>query len=262
MKSLTKYLNKKLVIFPSQVDEKLVINKDYNDPHPHTYYPISWEELKKIIEDRYNKFGPGTKDKPIDFNDVDVSNIDSFYNKNTNNGIFDGTEFEYINISDWNVSKVKDMQCMFCRCTQLKSVGDISDWNVSNVEYMTSMFQECEQLKSVGDLSNWNISNIESMRAMFYECIQLKSVGDLSNWNVSAVRDMTYMFSYCYNLKSVGDLSRWNVSKVEYMKGMFFNCKQLTSVGDLSNWKVSKVKNMSYMFDNSGIINTPKWYKK
>ena len=89
MKTLTKYLNEKLVIFPSQVDEKLVIfpsqvdeklviNKDYNDPY--TCVPTSWEELRKIIEDRYDKLGPGTKQKPIDFNDVDVSNINSFYN--------------------------------------------------------------------------------------------------------------------------------------------------------------------------------------
>ena len=33
MKSLTKYLDEKLVIFPSQVDEKLIINKNYNDPY-------------------------------------------------------------------------------------------------------------------------------------------------------------------------------------------------------------------------------------
>ena len=68
MKTLTKYLN-----------EKLIINKDYKDAY--TCAPKSFEELKKIINDRYDKFGPGTKQKPIDFNDVDVSNIDSFYNK-------------------------------------------------------------------------------------------------------------------------------------------------------------------------------------
>ena len=34
MKTLTKYLN-----------EKLVVNKDYNDPY--TCAPASWEELKK-----------------------------------------------------------------------------------------------------------------------------------------------------------------------------------------------------------------------
>ena len=100
MKTLTKYLNEKLVI-NQWFDEKLIINKDYNDPH--TCAPTSWEELRKIIKDRYDKLGPGTKQKPIDFNDVDVSNIDSFYNKKTNDSIFDATKFEYIDISDCDV---------------------------------------------------------------------------------------------------------------------------------------------------------------
>ena len=181
MKSLTKYL-----------DEKLVINKNYNDPY--TCVPTSWKELRKIIEDRYDKLGPGTKQNPIDFNDVDVSNIDSFCDKN-NTGIFERTKFEYIDISDWNVSNAEYMNYMFCRCEQLKSVGDISDWNVSNVKDMSYMFDKCKNLKSIGDLSNWNVSKVEDMNRMFLSCEQLKSVGDLSNWNVLNVEDMFHMFN-------------------------------------------------------------------
>ena len=193
MKTLTKYLNEKLVIFPSQVDEKLVINKDYKNAY--TCAPKTFNELRKIIEDRYNKLGPGTKDMPIDFNDIDVSNIVSFYGK-YKGGIFAGTKFKYI---------------------------DVSDWDVSNAEYMHYMFGGCNQLKFVGDLSNWNVSNVKSMSCMFYKCEQLKSVGDLSNWNVSRVRFITGMFQECEQLKSVGDLSNWNVSKVNYMNDMFYN---------------------------------------
>ena len=98
MKTLTKYLN-----------EKLIINKDYKDVHAYTCSPKTFDELRNIIEDRYDKLGPGTKTKPINFNDVDVSNIDSFYNENNNRGIFAGTKFEYIDISSWDVSNVKDI---------------------------------------------------------------------------------------------------------------------------------------------------------
>ena len=169
MKTLTKYLN-----------ERLVINKDYNDPY--TCAPTSCGELRKIIEDRYNTLGSGTKQKPINFNDVDVSNIDSFYYKDM--GIFEGTKFEYIDISDWNVSNVEDISYMFSKCYKLKSVGDLSEWNVSNCENTNSMFFVCEQLKSVGDLSSWNVSNVKNMSDMFCGCEQLKSVGDLSSWDV------------------------------------------------------------------------------
>ena len=186
MKSLTKYLNEKLIIFPSQVDEKsgifpsqvdeklvvnhrfdekLIINKDYKNAY--TCAPTSWEELRKIIEDRYNKLGSGTKDNQIDFNDVDVSNIDSFYDEDNDKGIFEGTKFEYIDISDWDVSNIKDMCYMFYGCDQLKSVGDLSKWNVSKVTCMNSMFYSCEKLISIGDLSNWNVSNVERMDEMF-----------------------------------------------------------------------------------------------
>ena len=74
------------------IKEKLIINKDYNDS---SISPKSFDELRKIIINRYDKLGPGTKQNPIDFNDIDVSNIDSFCN-DKDTGIFDGMDFKYI----------------------------------------------------------------------------------------------------------------------------------------------------------------------
>ena len=61
------------------IKEKLIINKDYQDA---CISPKSFDELRKIIKDRYDKLGPGTKQNTIDFNDINVSNIDSFHDKN------------------------------------------------------------------------------------------------------------------------------------------------------------------------------------
>ena len=74
------------------IKEKLIINKDYREVK---IVVKSFNELRKIIEDRYYKLGPGTEQKPIDFNDIDVSNLDSFHNKNPlfDKGIFEGTKF-------------------------------------------------------------------------------------------------------------------------------------------------------------------------
>ena len=85
------------------IKEKLIINKDYHD---NKIVVKSSDELRKIIEQRYEEYGPGTKQNPIDFNDIDVSNIDSFCN-DKDTGIFDGMDFKYIDISDWDVSNVK-----------------------------------------------------------------------------------------------------------------------------------------------------------
>ena len=120
------------------IKEKLVINKDYSDAG---ISPKSFDELRKIIEDRYEKLGPGTEQDPVDFNDIDVSHLDSFCSNNT--GIFDETRFKYIDISDWDVSNVTDMSGTFFDCSELKSVGDLSSWNVSKVKNNTLMFLEC-----------------------------------------------------------------------------------------------------------------------
>ena len=196
MKSLNQYIK-----------EKLIINKDYRDLG---LSPKSFKELRKIIEQRYEEKGPGTEQNPIDFNDIDVSGINvlgAYAGSSNGTGLFEGIEFEYI---------------------------DISDWNVSNITDISFMFYECKNLKSIGYLSKWDVSKVESMESMFYRC---------------------------YELESIGDLSKWDVSKVKSMIGMFAHCKTLTSVGDLSNWDVSNVKYMSYMFHDSGIKNTPSWYK-
>ena len=178
MKSLNQY-----------IQEKLIINKDYRDGK--MYHPESFDELRKIIEDRYDKLGPGTKQDPIDFNDIDVSNIDSFCKRLL--GLFEGTKFKYI---------------------------DISSWDVSNVESMCRMFALCEALKSVGDISKWDVSKVTNMTNMFYGCIFFNQ--DISKWNVSNVTDMGYMFYNCISFNQ--DISKWNVYKVQYNSLMFYNC--------------------------------------
>ena len=171
--------------------ETLIINKDYSDGK---IVVKSFDELRNIIEDRYEKLGPGTKENPIDFNDIDVSNIYYFIDR-YKGGIFEGTKFKYIDISYWDVSSVTDMSYMFYICKELESVGDISSWNLSNVEDMNSMFYECKELETVGDISKWNVSNVTNMSFMFYNCVSLNQ--DISSWNVSKVKYKIDMFDKC-----------------------------------------------------------------
>ena len=180
MKSLNQY-----------IQEKLIVNKDYRDA---SISPKSFDDLRKIIVDRYDELGSGTKENPIDFNDIDVSNIDSFCN-DKGRGIFGSTKFKYIDISDWDVSNVESMRSMFSWCTELKSVGDISDWDVSNVTDMSCMFFYCQLLKSVGDLSGWDVSKVTDMNRMFCYCENFNQ--DLSNWDVSNVTNKHGIFFVC-----------------------------------------------------------------
>ena len=174
------------------IKEKLIINKDYTDDK---IVVKTFNELRKIIEYRYDKFGAGTKQNPIDFNDIDVSNLDSFYNYNKDKGIFEETKFKYIDVTYWNVSNVTNMRGMFFKCDELESTGDLSNWDVSNVTDMRGMFFACEELKSVGDISKWDVSNVEDMRCMFYDCESFNQ--DLSKLNVSSVKYYLSMFDNC-----------------------------------------------------------------
>ena len=173
------------------IKEKLIINKDYREVK---IVVKSFDELRKIIIERYDKLGPGTEQAPVDFNDIDVSNLNSFYNNRTTyKGIFERTKFKYIDISEWDVSSVTDMSCMFYGCKELESVGDISKWNVSNVIIMSHMFYNCKSFNQ--DISKWNVLNVIDMSSMFLDCKSFNQ--DLSNWNVSKVQYNILMFHNC-----------------------------------------------------------------
>ena len=177
------------------VQERLIINKDYREVK---IVVKSFDELRKIIEDRYKKLGSGTKQNPIDFNDIDVSNLDSFYDKNAGRfgkGLFENIQFKYIDISYWDVSNIESMKQMFYLCKELKSVGDISKWNVSKVTNMVYMFYECNELEFIGDISKWDVSNVIYMTHMFEGFKKFNQ--DISNWNISNVRAIMYMFDDC-----------------------------------------------------------------
>ena len=198
------------------IQEKLIINKDYHD---NMIVVKSFNELRKIIEDRYKKLGPGTEQDPVDFNDIDVSNLDSFCNDDV--GIFEETKFKYIDISAWDVSNVKSMRYMFFSCKELKSVVDISGWNVSNVTNMNHMFFRCKSFNQ--DISKWDVSSITDMNGMFCGCKSFNQ--DLSSWDVSSVTDMSHMFQDCKNFNK--DIHDWDVSNVKHFKHrsfMFDNC--------------------------------------
>ena len=133
--------------------------------------------IKDIIRYAINKLGNNA-----DLNFIDVSKVTSMLEMFSNYSKFNG------DISNWNVSNVKDMSYMF---ESSKFNGDISNWDVSNVTNMFSMFANS---KFNQDISKWDVSHVIYMDYMFYDA---KFNQDISNWNVSKVKNYEYIFDGC-----------------------------------------------------------------
>ena len=171
MKSLTHYIQEKLIIKKSTVKK----NKSTN----YKYFPETKKELQDIILKRIKEEG-----NEVDLNDIDVSKItDMSY-------LFEYTNFNG-NISAWDVSNVISMRSMFSNCEKFNK--DISAWDVSNVKDMSYMFFNCEKFNQ--DISNWNVSNVTNMPYIFCWCTSFNQ--DISGWNVSNVKDMKGIFINC-----------------------------------------------------------------
>ena len=134
----------------SYIQEKLIIKKS----NSYKYFPKTKKELKDIILQRIKEEG-----KEVDLNDIDVSKITDM------TSLFEGTDFNG-DISEWNVSNVKNMSVMFWACKSFDK--DISNLDVSNVTDMSYMFSECESFNQ--DISNWDVSKVKNMNNVFNDC--------------------------------------------------------------------------------------------
>ena len=125
-----------------------------------TEYIIKKKLNKPIDSEDHYKYSPKTK-----YDLIKVINILSDKGK---------TNFNCI-----NTSKITDMSDLFTYNIFNELVFDVSEWDVSNVKDMKSMFSRC--IKFNCDLSNWDVSkvNVEDMSDMFYNC---NSLINKPNW--------------------------------------------------------------------------------
>ena len=176
-----------------------IINGIKNTTRDYQYYLPQENNIIELVWDNnnlyssYNMFRGCASITEIDFSNFDTSKV-----TNMNYMFYDCTSLFSLNLANFDTSKVETMTCMFRNCPSLSSL-DLSNFNTSQVTNMGLMFYRISSLSSL-DLSNFNTSKVEYMREMFYGCSSLISL-DLSNFNTSQVYNMEEMFSYCSNLK-------------------------------------------------------------
>ena len=139
MKSLTKFV------------QEMHVNKIKRNKYK--YFPKTKEELQDIIKQRIEQEG-----NEVDLNDINVSKITDM------SQLFENTNFNG-NISDWDVSNVKNMGFLFSGLSDFND--NVSNWDVSNVVDMRYMFYNCSLLTTIYVGTNWTTANATTTD-MFY----------------------------------------------------------------------------------------------
>ena len=111
----------------------------------------------------------------------------------------------------WNNS-INNCGYMFYELSCITEI-DLSNFDTSKVINMQSMFYGCSSLSSL-NLYNFDTSNVTNMESMFRDCSSLSSL-NLSNFDTSKVKDMSYMFQFCTNLKYI---NLKNFIELDYLK--------------------------------------------
>lgn len=124
-------------------------------------------------------------------------------------------------------AKISEMRLMFFRCENLISVN-LSELDMSNVKNINCCFGFCELLNDIGDLSLWNCKKIKEIIGMFINCASLTEI-NLSPLDLSEVIETMDLFRGCSNLINV-NIGNLNPSKIFNTKGMFAGCKSIISI--------------------------------
>ena len=105
--------------------------------------------------------------------------------------------FDGLNSKDMNIIKIKwddiilTTRNMFKNCYNITEI-DLSNFDISKVKDISKMFFNCTSLASL-NLSNFKTSLVKDMSYMFYACQSLISL-NLSKFNTLEVINMNNMF--------------------------------------------------------------------
>ena len=216
------------------------------NPTDKTAYYYTESEKVYLNENASSMFSGMSKLTTLDLSDFDtskVTNMDSMFTRMSN--------LTTLNLSSFDTSKVVNMGSMFLGMSNLTTLN-LSSFDTSQVTNMSWMFWGTSSLTTL-DLSNFDTSKVTDMNYMFYGMSSLTAL-NLSSFDTSQVTNMRKMFSDMSNLTTL-NLSSFNTSKVTNMDSMFSRMSKITTL-DLSNFDTSQVTNMNDMFSYMSKLTT------
>lgn len=242
------FLNKLISALPTEILDSTAYRKFHEESGDENWILYRVDLFRPMIENEGVNYllYRGASYKPPQ--PINISSTYSMFSSVA--GVY-RNESSTLDLSHWDVSRVKDMSNMFYACTKLETLN-VANWDVSNAQDMTGMFNRNEKLKDV-DISAWDVSSVQDMKEMFCWCKAL-DFSMIKDWNVSNVRDMSGMFALCSSVKSL-DIANWDVSNVTDMRGMFRYCADLVEL-DLSMWELQFGVDTGDMFYNCTSLTT------
>ena len=177
---------------------------------------------------------------------IDISNFNSSKVTNMNSMFYESAATEIIGLEKLDTHNVTTMGNMF-NGSKAKTL-DVANFNTKKVKYMDFMFKSTEATKL--DLSNFDTDNVIRLYAMFWAS-KAEVIDGLEFFNTSKVTNMDQMFRNCH-VKSL-DISTFDISDKVNLENMFWD----------SNSNIVYVKNSDIvnLFENSDVINIPKYLK-
>lgn len=144
----------------------------------------NWDTSR--VEDMSYMFGGCSNlQEIVGIEDLDTSHVKDMC------GMFDGffdKGLEKLDLSQWNVSNVRNMANMFCSNYMLKELN-VSGWDVSNVKNMSEMFDGAKTLGRIIGHEDWDVSNVRNMSRMFLDTKNLQKL-DMSKWKIAPACDL------------------------------------------------------------------------
>ena len=143
----------------------------------------------------------------------------------TMNTMFNGSGVKTLDLSNFDMSKVTDINYCFATTPSLKSLN-IDGWDVSKISNMEYLFNGCG-LETL-DLSSWNTESLLYMQSIFDNMASLSYI-NVNDWNVSGIKNLTAAFRKCPLLEEV-DISTWDTSNVTTWDAIIYGCTNLKTV--------------------------------
>ena len=135
--------------FNHYINEKLKLSSQSKLDNGYHYHPKSFSALRELLIKLLNERG-----KDANLNDIDISQVTTFYDENEQIGLFEKLDPHNIKIDKWDVSNVTNMKETFYMCYNFNC--NLSEWDVREVRNMYWMFTLCEEFKGKG-LENWKV---------------------------------------------------------------------------------------------------------